>query len=94
MRLRQCRRHVGVLLTCFSPDISSEFRLCRYQDLVFTMVEYGVEKKHFKVCIHTSEWIDRYQDSANVCIDFRVSPPLLEIVIDAFVADRGKQGHI
>ena len=55
-------------------------------------IEYEVGKVF--VCIHTFEWIDRYQDCANVCVDFRVRPPLLEIVIDAFVADRGEQCHI
>ena len=79
---------MGVLLAYFSPDISSELRLYRYQDLVFMML--SIERNQLKVCRHTSEWIDRYQDSANIGVYFRVRPPLLEIVIDAFVADRGE----
>ena len=47
-------------------------------------------KKQLKVCRHTSERINRYQDIANISVYFRVRPPLLEIVIDAFVADRGE----
>jgi hypothetical protein len=43
---------------------------------------------------HTSERIDRYQNGSNVGIDFTAGPPLLKVIIDAFIADSGKQGHI
>lgn len=42
----------------------------------------------------TFEWIDRYQHSTNIRVDFCVRPPLLKIIVDAFVADCGQEGHI
>ena len=79
---------MGVLQAYFSPDISSELRLYKYQDLTFMMLAY--REKSIKGCRYTSERIDRYQDSANIGVYFRVRPSLLEILIDAFVAYRGE----
>lgn len=43
---------------------------------------------------HTSEWIDRDQDRANVGVYLSIRPTFLEIVIYTFIADSRQQGHI
>ncbi len=42
----------------------------------------------------TSEWVDRNQDRANVSVNLRIGPSLLQVVVDTLVADSREQCHI
>lgn len=42
----------------------------------------------------TAKRVDRYQHCADIGIYLAARPPLLKVLIDALVADRGQQSHI
>ena len=42
----------------------------------------------------TSERIYGYQDTSNIRVDLPISPSLLQVLVYAFVADGGEEGHV
>ena len=38
----------------------------------------------------TSEWIHRDQHTTDIRVDLAVGPPLLQVLVDALVRDRGQ----
>ena len=44
--------------------------------------------------VRTSEWVYGDEHSTDVSVDFAILPPLLEVLVNALICDRGQESHV
>ena len=44
--------------------------------------------------MRTSKWVHGNEHCTDVGVDFAILPPLLEVLVNAFIRDRGQESHV
>ena len=91
MQTQRWRRREGGPQACSSPCTSEVHRRCRCPDLCSAVSKLA---EHIDRTVRTSERVDRDEHRADVCIDLRILPTLLQVLVNALVCDRGQQRHV